>query len=46
MIAITNNNKIWLWSAAAISFIAGFIFVMNDNAVYPARHTCWGGIST
>ena len=27
-----NRQKAWTWSAAAISFIAGFILWLNDNA--------------
>ena len=27
-----NRSRAWLWAAAAISFIMGFIFVLNDNS--------------
>ena len=26
-----NRSRAWLWSAAAISFIVGLIFVLNDS---------------
>jgi hypothetical protein len=26
-----NRSRAWLWSAAALSFIVGFIFVLNDS---------------
>jgi hypothetical protein len=27
-----NRTRAWLWAASAISFIAGFIFVLMDSA--------------
>ncbi len=27
-----NRQKAWTWSAAAISFVAGFILWLNDSA--------------
>ena len=27
-----NRSRAWLWSSAAISFIMGIIFVLNDNS--------------
>ena len=27
-----NRQRAWLWSAAAVSFIVGLIFVLNDSA--------------
>ena len=27
-----NRQKAWIWSAAAISFVAGFILWLNDSA--------------
>ena len=26
-----NRKKVWLWLSAAISFITGFILVLNDS---------------
>jgi hypothetical protein len=26
-----NRQKVWLWLAAAVSFIVGFILVLNDS---------------
>jgi len=26
-----NRSRAWLWSAAAVSFIVGLIFVLNDS---------------
>jgi hypothetical protein len=28
-----NRKKVWLWFSAAISFITGFIIVLNDSGV-------------
>lgn len=27
-----NRKKVWLWLSAAISFITGFILVLNDSS--------------
>jgi hypothetical protein len=27
-----NRQRTWLWLAAAVSFVTGFIFVLNDSA--------------
>ena len=29
---MNNRQKAWAWSAAAISFVAGFILWLNDSA--------------
>ena len=29
---MNNRQKIWMWSAAIISFVAGFILWLNDSA--------------
>jgi hypothetical protein len=26
-----NRQRVWLWLSAAVSFIVGFIFVLNDS---------------
>jgi hypothetical protein len=30
--AMKNNQRIWLWLAAAVSFIVGLALVLNDNS--------------
>jgi hypothetical protein len=27
-----NRQKVWLWAAAALSFVVGLIFIWNDSA--------------
>lgn len=27
-----NRKRIWLWLSAAVSFVVGFIFVLNDSS--------------